>query len=484
MKKTKYIIVAVFLILGSSCTKNFSEMNTDPNTAEKVLAENLLPRAIVETVSANLSRSRTITNELMQVTVNTLVETDRIFRYDIRRNVVESPWNGWYAQLTNFKDIYKYAEENKSDANKTKAYMAISLICQSWIYSIITDTFGDVPYSESNRAKEEIYMPVFDRQKDIYADIFVKLEEANNLLKGAKDVDSKYDPVFKGKVALWRKFGNSLYLRLLMRVSGKAEVSAAAIDKIKDIVDVNPLNYPLMASNDESAIMKFTGVDPYVSPFASLRSAEWRYPKACSFFVEKLDLSADPCLSRWLTQYNGLYEGIPSGYVYGETPGGKSYLQDALISEPLTGNMMNYGELQLILAEAALKGWISSKTVKDYYEAGVNARVTLWGRSLGNYLSGNLVKWIDTETFEQKMEKIQWQKYLTLFFTDMQAWIEYRRTGYPVLPKGPGLRNDGIMPARLYYPISVQAANRKNYDSAVAIQGPDDLKTKMWWELP
>ncbi|MFD1629865.1 SusD/RagB family nutrient-binding outer membrane lipoprotein [Pseudopedobacter beijingensis] len=484
MKKVKYIIAVVLLTMGSSCTKNFSEMNTNPNTAEKVLAENLLPRALVQTVSANLSRSRNITNELMQVTVNTLVETDRVFRYDIRRNVVESPWNGWYAQLTNFKDVYKYAEENKSDANKTKAYMAISLICQSWIYSIITDTFGDVPYSESNRAKEGIYMPVFDRQKDIYADIFAKLEEANNLLKGAKDVDSKYDPVYKGKVASWRKFGNSLYLRLLMRVSGKAEVSTEAIDKIKDIVDINPLNYPLMESNDESAIMKFTGIDPYISPFASLRDAQWRYPKACSFFVEKLDLSADPCLSRWLTQYNGLYEGIPSGYVSGETPGGKSYLQNALMAEPLTGNMMNYGELQLILAEAALKGWISSKTAKDYYEAGVNARVTLWGRSIGTYLSGNLVKWNDPDSFEQKMEKIHWQKYLTLFFTDMQAWIEYRRTGYPVLPKGPGLRNDGIMPTRLYYPLSIQAANRKNYDLAVSIQGEDDLKTKMWWELP
>jgi hypothetical protein len=486
MKKIKYAIgLCISLtMLTFSCTKDFSEMNTDPNTSEKVLPENLLARALAETVGANMSRSRTITNELMQVTVNTLVETDRIFRYDIRRNIAEAPWNGWYTQLTNFKDIYRFAKENTADENNSKAYMGISLICQAWVHAIITDTYGDSPYSEANRAREGIYTPKFDLQKDIYADLFAKLEEANTLLKSVtKNVNSISDPVYKGNVALWRKFGNSLYLRLLLRVSGKAEVAATAIGKIQEIVESNPAEYPIISSNDDSAILRWTGVAPYNSPFANMQNADWRYPKACSFFVEKLDLSGDPCKSRWLTEFNGLYEGIPSGYTYGETPAAKSYLQ-YLTTEPLLGNMLNYAEVQLILAEAAAKGWITVKPAKEYYETGATNRITLWGRTVGTYLSGPLVAWNEAETLDEKMEKIHWQKYLALFYTDMQAWLEYRRTGHPVLPKGPGLRNDGQMPARLNYPISVQATNVSNYNAAVAVQGPDDLKSMVWWQKP
>ncbi|GAB1462249.1 SusD/RagB family nutrient-binding outer membrane lipoprotein [Pedobacter sp.] len=486
MKKIKYFIgigLSVTL-LSLSCTKNFSELNTDPNTSEKVLAENLLARALVKTVENNMNRSRTITNELMQVTVNTLVETDRIFRYDIRRNIPEAPWNSWYAQLTNFKDIYKFAKENNADENNSKAYMAISLICQAWVSSIITDTFGDVPYSEANMGKEGIYAPKFDLQKDIYADIFAKLEEANTLLKTTtKNVNSISDPVYKGNVALWRKFGNSLYLRLLMRVSGKAEVASNAVAKIKEMVDQNPANYPLINSNDESAILKWTGVPPYNSPFANMQNSDWRYPKACSFFADKLDFSNDPCTSKWLTTYNGSYEGIPSGYTYGETPETRSYLQ-YLTTEPLLGNMLNYAEVQLLLAEAAIKGWVTAKTPKEYYEAGATARITLWGRSVGSYLSGTLIAWNDADAIQDKMEKIHWQKYLALFYTDMQVWIEYRRTGHPVLPKGPGLRNNGMMPNRLYYPVSLQATNVTNYNKALTIQGPDDLDSMSWWQKP
>lgn len=485
MKKNKYLIgiCACLVILCLSCAKEFSAINTDPNTSEKVLPENLLARALNETVSGNMNRSRAITNELMQVTVNTLVETDRIFRYDIRRNIAEAPWSGWYTQLTNFKDIYRFAKENNLDENASKVYMAISLICQTWVHSLITDTYGDSPYSEANRAREGIYAPKFDQQKDIYQDFFVKLEEANSLLIGAKDVSPIYDPVYKGKAALWRKFGNSLYLRLLMRVSGKSEVSADAIAKIKEIIDQNAINYPIINTNEESAILRWTGVPPYNSPFSNMQNSDWRYPRACSYFVDKLDQSGDPCKSRWLTEFNGLYEGIPSGYNYGETPEPKSYLQ-YLTTEPLLGNMLNYAEVQLILAEAAIKGWVTTKTAKEYYELGATNRITLWGRTVGTYLNGASVKWEDAATFEQKMEKIHWQKYLALFYTDVQVWLEYRRTGFPVLPIGPGLRNDGKMPTRLFYPISVQAANKSSYDAALIVQGPDDLQSKVWWQKP
>lgn len=485
MKKIKYsicVLLAVLLTTGS-CTKDFSAINTNPNTAEKVLPQNLLERALIKTIDNNMERSRTFNNELMQVTVNTLVEVDRIFRYDIRRNVAEAPWNNWYLQLTNIKDMYKLAEENTADANRL-TYMGISLVLQAWIHSMITDTYGDSPYTEANKGKEGIYTPIFDTQKDIYAGMFEQLEEANVLLNGAKNIGSGYDPVFAGNASKWRKFGNSLYLRLLMRLSGKAEVSNEVIAKIQQIVDEEPYNYPMMVSNDDSAFLKWTGVTPRISPWVTMRDQSWSYPKMCSFFVERLDMSSDPCIANWVTLKDGLYEGIPSGYISGATPDGRSLLPQSLRSHEKMGNMLNYAEVQFMLAEASLKGWVTSKSTKEYYDAGVTARITYWGRAVGSYLSGAMVAWDDMDTFEEKMEKIFWQKYLSLFMTDMQSWIEYRRTGYPVLPKGPGLMNDGVMPTRLFYPLSVQATNVQNYNIVIERQGADDLKTMVWWQKP
>lgn len=485
MKKMKYSICILFVValITGACTKHFSELNTNPNTAEKVLPQNLLERALIKTVANNMNRSRTFTNELMQVTVNTLVEVDRVFRYDIRRNVGESPWNNWYLQLTNFKDMYNLADENVADANRL-TYMGISLVLQAWVHSIITDTYGDSPFTEANKGKEGVYTPVFDSQRDIYMRIFEQLEEANNLLNGAKNISGSFDPVFAGNASKWRKFGNSLYLRLLLRLSGKAEVSEVVISKIKQIVSDEPFRYPIMTSNDDSAFLKWTGVIPRVSPWVTLRDPSWNYPKMCSFFVERLDMSADPCIANWVTLKDGLYEGIPSGYVPGFTPDGKSLLPQGLRSHEKTGNMLNFAEVQFMLAEAALKGWITDKPTKTYYEDGITARITYWGRSVGSYLTGDVVAWDENETFEQKMEKIFWQKYLSLFMTDMQSWIEYRRTGFPVLPKGPGLLNDGVMPTRLFYPLSVQATNLQNYNKVIERQGADDLKTLVWWQKP
>src|SRR5690606_17508793 len=118
-------------------------------------------RAIRESVSNNMSRTRTLTNELVQVTVNTLVETNRIFRYDIANSVSETPWNNWYLQLTNFKDMYDSADESYvSNEKLANSFKRISLICQVWLHSLITDTYGDVPYFEANRGgKDKIFTP-------------------------------------------------------------------------------------------------------------------------------------------------------------------------------------------------------------------------------------------------------------------------------------------------------------------------------------
>jgi hypothetical protein len=496
----KKITLMLSILLLTSCTKDFEQINTDPNGTPVALPQQLLAPALVSTLSYNLLRNRNFNNELMQITVDLGDAEGKVFRYDYRATIADNLYNGWYSELTNFKDMYKVAS---GTLNYNKSYMGISLICQSWIYSMITDTYGDVPYTESNLAKDSgIYEPRFDKQRDIYLGIFQKLEEANTLLSTGT-VISNQDPVFGGNVAKWRKFGNSLYLRLLLRLSGKAEVGDSCIAKFKDIVETHASTYPIMASNDESAILRWTGVGPYSSPLISVREQDFRAPGIASFFIDHLAAWNDPRIdiptygsngiNRWgISPYSGTYQGMPSGYAPGENPVKKAYFlsntsTSSLMTEPLTGMIMNYAELKFILAEAAVKGWIGG-SAETYYNDGALNSITqwipTWPVDIKTFLAAADIEWIETATLDEKMEKIHLQKYYALFLTDLQQWFEYRRTGHPILPKGAGLKNNGIMPARMTYPVYVQSTNPTNYKIAVAAQGPDVISTQVWWQKP
>ncbi|RPD41448.1 SusD/RagB family nutrient-binding outer membrane lipoprotein [Chitinophaga barathri] len=502
----KLSMVAVLIsLMATSCTKDFEKTNTDPNGSPTALPEQLLPPALVGVMGYMQIRNRNFNNELMQVTVSQTDAEGSVFRYDFRSNWADYLYNGLYTELTNFKDVYRYAGNDKD----SMTYKGISLICQSWIYSVLTDTYGDVPYSQSNLAKEEgIFEPAFDRQKDIYLSIFQKLEEANAALTGTGAVNlvkTYGDPVYNGSALLWRKFGNSLYLRLLLRVAHKTDVGAQAQAKIKEILETKVSTYPLIASVTESAVLKWTGAGPYVSPLMTVRAQDFTAPGVGKFFIDHLVSWNDPRIDipTWgggtanrfrIAPYQGAYLGIPSGYAVGENPPKRSYFYATpsltLMNDPMTGLIFPYAEIRFIKAECIVKGYISSTTgAESDYNAGVQAGIQYWLPSwttvpVIDYLTAADIQWDDTYTLDQKMEMIHLQKYYALFLVDMQQWFEYRRTGHPVLPKGGGLRNNGVMPARMTYPIYVQSTNPTNYKLAVAAQGPDVISTQVWWQQP
>jgi hypothetical protein len=502
-----YKFLTFFLLSGlvlSSCTKGFQEMNTNPNTIPTAQPSQLLSPTLVNTLAYNMIRNRNFNNELMQVTVNISDAEGQVFRYDFRSNWSDYLYNGLYSELTNLKDIYRLSADSGS-ATYNRSYMGISLIWQSWVYSILTDTYGDIPYFQSNQGRDSSrFETPIDRQKDVYLDIFNKLEQANNLLKTGTAISASSDPVYSGNIARWRKLGNSFYLRLLLRVSGKAEVKAQVTAKIKEMVDLNATNYPLIASTDESAILRWTGTAPYISPYQAVREQDWRAPAIASFFIDNLVTWNDPRIdiptygtggfNRWgIAPSSGAYVGVPSGYAPGTNPVKRSYLYSntsavSLQTDPLSGMVMNYAEVQFILAEAASKGWIATGTAEAYYNNGALASIKQWlptyAVPITTFLANADMQWLPTLTPDQQLERIHLQKYYALFLVDMQQWFEYRRTGHPVLPKGPGLRNGGVMPARMTYPVYVQSTNPTNYRLAIQAQGPDVISTQVWWQKP
>lgn len=505
MKKIIYSIpgvVLLFSIIITSCTKDFTKTNTSPNASPEALPQQLLTPALVKTLTLNMLRNRNFNNELMQVTVDASDAEGKVFRYDYRANWSDYLYTGWYIQLSNFKDIYKIASD--SGLNYNRSYSGIALVCQAWIYSMLTDTYGDVPFSESNKARDSITEPKFDAQKDIYMGLFKMLDTANTLLTTGTAILPASDPVYRGNISLWRRFCNSLQLRLLMRLSGKAEVSAEVIAKIKTIVDTKASTYPIMTDSSHSAILRWTGAGLLVSPYVSVREQDFRQPGIASFFIDNLAAWNDPRISiplpwgngtfnRWgIAPASGSYVGIPSGYAPGENPPKKAYFTSntsavSMQTEPLAGMIMNTAEVKFILAEAAVKGWISG-SAGTFYTAGARESLKVWlpnwNLDIQAYLTTADIEWEEGLPLEGKMQKIHLQKYYALFLADLQQWFEYRRTGYPVLPKGAGLRNGGVMPARMTYPVLVQSTNPTNYKLAVTAQGPDQIYTQVWWQKP
>lgn len=517
MKTNSYkIILGIVLcsLVISSCTKDFTEINTSPNSTPTSKPHQLLAPALVSIMTYNQLRNRNFNNELMQVTVDMGDGEGKVFRYDYRATWADYLYNGWFLELTNLKDIYRIAQDTP---NVNKSYQAISLILQSWVYSLLTDTYGDVPYFYSNLGKDSLLFEApFDRQKDIYFDIFKKLEEANTLLSSGPAIVASSDPVYYGDITKWRKFGNSLYLRLLLRVSGKAEVADQVIAKIKEIVDTKASTYPKITKNEESAILRWTGAGPYVSPLMQVREQDFRSPGIASFFIDNLAKWSDPRINiptygtgsptktnRWgIAPSQGAFVGVPSGYSPGQQVSKKAYFYSitnntntgpTLMTEPLTGMILNCAEVDFMQAEAAAKGWING-SAKAFYDSGALHSIRLWLPqwpdtstkiyNITDYLKAADIEFNESGTLEEKMEQIHLQKYYALFLTDLQQWFEYRRTGHPTLPKGPGLRNGGVMPARMTYPVYVQSTNPTHYKEAVAAQGPDVISTQVWWQKP
>jgi len=521
MRKNLFMVCVVLMAVPVfySCKKDFEELNTDPVNILETTSDKLLAPAMVNAIWPGMSRNRSFTNELMQVTVAQSDGDNTVFRYAFRTSMSDYLWNAWYVQLTNFKQVDSLARTEKT---LNTSYQGIGKIGKVWLFSMLTDIYGDIPYFHALEGDQQNVVPTFDRQKDIYLDMFKQLEEANTLLAAGNAIVASSDPVYKGDVTKWRKFANSLYLRLLMRISGKADVQQQCVAKIKQIVET-PSQYPIFKNNADGARILWSGgtstTDPYTSPYLNgVRAQDFRGPALCSFFLDHLVDWADPryvsstpygsgSIGRFgIAQASGGgWYGVKSGYSPGTGDLKGCYFQSydntstggtwSLQQNTLTGIIMQYSEVQFILAEAAAKNWINGDT-KTFFYQGIASAINYWVPNfpesitssnftahLANLAAASEI-WNDNLPLEDKMELIHLQKYYALFLTDLQQWFEYRRTGHPVLPKGAGMSNGGIMPARLVYPVYVQAANPVNYKTAVDALGPDEISTKVWWQQP
>lgn len=473
------LLIAGLSLVPVSCSRSLDEVNSDTSRISEPVASKLLVPVQYNMSAVNYMRANDFTFDIMQVSLDFPNEGNTLSRYNITENTGAGFWNNSYKWLKQVKDM-KFAADRDNDPN----YLAISMVLNAWIYSNLTDTYGDIPFSEASSLDEGMTQPKFDRQKDIYVKLLDDLKTANSLFVTTKTL-SGTDIFYKSEsdangIVNWKKFCNSLSLRLLTRIlSRNGEVNVH--QRINEIIS-NPTVYPIFQSNAETAKVNITGVAPLLPPIT--RPQDFTTGRAAStFFVETLKANNDPRMAMFFGQAKSIpananigYKGAPSGYAYGTAFNYQpSNMNQNLAKAPLNILVYPYAELQFILSELAFKGVIPGNE-QPYYENGVKATIEQWGSVMpANYFANPNVAYNGT------LERIMIQKYIALFFVDQQQWFEKRRTGFPVLPNNGGLLNNGIMPSRLMYPPNPRVLNTGNYQAAVQQMGGDDINVKVWW---
>ena len=514
MNKLKItIITGVLAVIISACTADFEEINTNPNTTNvgQIKASGMFEPLLYN--GANFWQNYTWywNNELIQFTAFTGGTTRQEHRYFISDSNWQSVWNAYSRYGNNVSHMYDLSVEQED-----RSLEAISLTLKVLYMSNLTDIFGDIPYSEAFTARKSngTTKPKFDTQKEVYEQMFTDLMEANEIYAtNPIFIKPSLDGMYGGSMEKWQKFNNSLYLRLLMRVSGRSEMNAGA--KITEVLN-NSTMYPVFQSNADNATVIFSGNDPYRSQFADTN--EGGFTSSGRKLTEQLikmtvvkdandqEVFVDPRLpiiGKKNPNVNVNPDNIWKGTIAGVSEQdqsaadrGSSWLNTAVLARvDAPGTFMDYAEVQFILAEAALKGLISGgETVaKQYYENGVTASVEKWAE-LGQFsetpvvvtaeditalLDSDLASW---DKSINKNELIGNQKYLALFWVGMEAYHEYRRTAYPELTIGAGtVFNDYTLPTRFAYPTTTLATNAVNSEAAISHMGGNTMKTPIWW---
>lgn len=508
----KYLLASLLILTVQACDNDFEEINVNPNSPEQVPASLLMPTVIRSSVNEVAGLAWGFGNVVMQYTAKIQFTNEDRYNWGPENN----PYNNFYNALRDVNNIILISEESGQNN-----YVAIAKIMRSWMFSFMTDAYGDVPFSEATSAKNDVNYPVFDRQENIYSEVLADLIDANSLL-GSTNEPIEGDILFDGDIMKWRKFANSLRLRIHMRLSDRIDPSAAM-----QAIIANPDANPIITSNRDNAALQYLSDVPNQHPLYTTRSGsfdEYRLSENMEGILKSLN---DPRLYAYSQPTNDSgagvigttddYQGVPNGLADEEalqyspsgdpTKGGSNFISRVGLmfscsactdlASPIAYQAMliSYSEVQFILAEARERGFITTGTAEEYYINGIEGSFDYYESRLtiGSFTDiAAIIQPEDTYfvqedvayngSQEERLEKIGTQKWLSLFFNGMEAWYDWRRTGYPEITPGPAAFIPTV-PVRFIYPTDVQALNAENYQAAISIQGPDQITTRVWWDV-
>lgn len=490
-KKTSLLFLfAGILSLGviSSCRKSMDELNVNPNAPQTVNPDYLFTYAVVKGMNSYITNANVHYWLLMNWNMYfaTLGGVDAGKEYD-SNDGKDAIWMEHYSQaLINAREVQRLTEGNHYLINKN----AIARIWQVYLFSQLTDLFGDIPYSQALNGISTLNLsPAYDHQQQLYSSLLNVLKESVASMDASQAVfPGNSDPIFKGSVVKWTQFANALRLRLAMRLSVADPVLAQ-----QEIADLQQASFP--ASNADNAYFPYNGEirNPLYDLIQSGQSGGKTYPS--KYLIDKLKTLNDPRIKVFAqytveSQVIGIpdYEGVPNLVPTGSSIW-SNYNSDAsdvskigtwFLKQEAPGMILSYAEVCLLKAEAALNGWWSGNA-QQLYEAGVTANMQSY---TGSGLTAAEITAYVSSLPAVSQENIITQKWISFTYQNgYEAYAEYRRTGFPVLTDYTNTPvNPALFPNRLTYPATELNLNSANYQAAIASQGPDLPSTKVWWD--
>lgn len=512
-KKIYLFAFASTCILLSCNKESLTNLNNPLNSVNYPIPANLFTAALLNTPRDNYS----VLAQGMQYfsTYKEVPATgDKFYSF----NGTEADFGTYTGRLN-----LLYQLENAIQAPELANERAMVHILRVYTYHQLTDVAGDIPYFDAVKGEEKILSPKYDTQKDIYLDMFKKLDEAADSLDAAKPTFGNADLFYKGDIAKWKKFAYTLMLRLGMRLT-KVEPDLAQTWVQKAIAG------GVMNSDSDIAKISYANVSGGMNPKVQLSLLNGNYlnpqdpdnvegGKYAATFINKLKSTNDPRLPVisvvWVkpagaTAYipdttSSLQKGMISGSLNTKPVDFDTYSEPSPLVLNLAAPIVILGpaEANLLLSEAALRGWYTGSSAQTAYENAVRAAMTQWAlwpavapstniiteAQINSYIAFN--PYPASGTFDQQLQQISEQKWLSLFGDDYEVYANWRRTGYPVLMpvNYPGNVTGGQMFRRFSIPITENLTNQANYLEALKRQGfaeatGDNLLTRVWWDKP
>lgn len=489
----KYTLFFCILIGILSCTKDFEDINTNPNESDSIDPKLQFSYALDRAASARDDqwRGNLIYCSIWSQQLSGSWETDRYITDN--EDWLSSWWNNSYQRVgKDLIDVTLKAEEGSN-------LHSMATIFKVFFFQRLTDMYGDIPYSEANQGAV-FPLPKFDRQEDIYTSFVADLQKAVAALDSSKDAVGDADILFNGDVAKWRKFGNSVLLRIAMRMSNIAPEAAK-------IAGTSAIENGLMSSNNDIAFLPFSGSDidginaNGIGEVFQDFGATGHLFRYSDEFVNLIINNDDPREENLMVTYNNdgsvnnsVGSGDHLGRPNGINPGNDDFVfaqprRDVMVTYSAPAIYMSFAEVEFLRAEAIVLGWVAGDA-KQAYESGVYAackHLELYPNAepiddddIEDYLEENGVEYDENDA----IELINTQKWIALLFDGFEAYANYRRSGFPDI--SPGLsdgESGGEVPRRLRYPIGEKVNNASNYNEAVSLLLDGDVITsRMWWD--
>ncbi|RFZ81665.1 SusD/RagB family nutrient-binding outer membrane lipoprotein [Mucilaginibacter terrenus] len=470
------ILFAAVTLSTVSCKKDLQDINKSPNASETAQPDYLLTAAIKNTADTYWGTANNMDASLLFVQYWAKIQYTDPDRYIYSNNAFQELWTvGYSKSIVNLNQIIKLA-----DAQSNPNYKGVALVLRSWTFQLLTDAYGDIPYSQATNISQYL-TPAYDKQKDVYFALLEDLKTAQSSLN-ASGPAILGDVIYGNNITSWKKFANSLRLRIALRIADREPEKAKQV-----LAEIQAEGSGYISSNSETAQLVYLA-SPNQNPISNLFDTRDDY-RISKTVVDKLFALNDPRLQVYVSKTKdatpNTYVGIPNGLLVGDASNlgfTKTSKPGAYFLAPgAPAVIQSYSEVLFDRAEAAARGF-TTENAGELYKQAITASLKQYSVSdadVATYLGQPAVQY-NAGNFRKSIGD---QKWLALFGQGLEAFAEWRRLDYPQLQPAVAGTLNGKLPLRFLYPGTEQSLNGTNYQSAVSGQGADVLTTKLWFDV-